>query len=72
MLLPDREKGVGSTADPGPTQQYKSNKTEVLRLLLVLLSRQIYVPPSALFTSPSPYTLHFLQKLPRRDVLTVR
>ncbi|TFK90942.1 hypothetical protein K466DRAFT_542519, partial [Polyporus arcularius HHB13444] len=65
------EKGVGSTADPGPSQQYESNKTEVLRLLLVLLSRQIYVPPSALFTSPSLYTLHFVQQLPRRDVLTV-
>ncbi|KAI0670599.1 high-temperature-induced dauer-formation protein-domain-containing protein [Trametes maxima] len=65
------EKGVGSTADPGPSQQYEGNKTEVLRLLLVLLSRQIYVPPSALFTSPSSYTLHFVQRLPRRDVLTV-
>lgn len=66
-----REKGVGSTTDPGPSYQYETNKTEVLRLLLVLLSRQIYVPPSALFTSPSSYTLHFVQNLPRRDVLTV-
>ncbi|KAI1787945.1 high-temperature-induced dauer-formation protein-domain-containing protein [Ganoderma leucocontextum] len=65
------EKGVGSTADPGPSQQYEQNKTEVLRLLLVLLSRQIYVPASGLFTSPSAYTLHFVQSLPRRDVLTV-
>ncbi|EIW60587.1 uncharacterized protein TRAVEDRAFT_119582 [Trametes versicolor FP-101664 SS1] len=64
-------KGVGSTTDPGPSQQYETNKTEVLRLLLVLLSRQIYIPPSALFTSPSSYTLHFVQNLPRRDVLTV-
>ncbi|CDO70695.1 hypothetical protein BN946_scf184798.g10 [Trametes cinnabarina] len=65
------EKGVGSTTDPGPSHQYESNKTEVLRLLLVLLSRQIYAPPAALFTSPSTYTLHFVQNLPRRDVLTV-
>ncbi|KAI0747903.1 high-temperature-induced dauer-formation protein-domain-containing protein [Daedaleopsis nitida] len=65
------EKGIGSTVDPGPSQQYESNKTEVLRLLLVLLSRQIYAPPAALFTSPSAYTLHFVQKLARRDVLTV-
>ena len=43
----------------------------MLRLLLVLLSRQIYVPPSALFTSPSQYTLHFVRSLARRDVLTV-
>ena len=66
-----REKGIGSAADPGPSSAFDSNKTEVLRLLLVLLSRQIYVAPSALFTSPSPYTLFFVQNLPRRDVLTV-
>ncbi|KAF5370556.1 hypothetical protein D9758_001832 [Tetrapyrgos nigripes] len=65
------EKGIGSTMDPGPIHQYDANKTEVLRLLLVLLSRQIYIPASALFAKPSLYTLHLVQKLPRRDVLTV-
>jgi len=67
----EREKGVGSTADLGPTQAYDTNKTEVLRLLLVLLSRQIYIPPSSLLTTPSLYTLHFVQKSQRRDVLTI-
>jgi len=66
-----REKGVGSTADLGPSQAYDANKTEVLRLLLVLLSRQIYTPPSSLLTSPSRYTLHFVQQSRRRDVLTI-
>ncbi|KAJ6623397.1 high-temperature-induced dauer-formation protein-domain-containing protein [Mycena sp. CBHHK59/15] len=65
------EKGIGSTSDPGPSHTYDSNKTEVLRLLLVLLSRQIYVAPAALFSKPSLYTLHVVQKTPRRDVLTV-
>ncbi|KAF9009367.1 high-temperature-induced dauer-formation protein-domain-containing protein [Cyathus striatus] len=65
------EKGVGSAADPGPSYPYDSNKTEVLRLLLVLLSRQIYVPPGSLFTKPSLYSLHVVQKTPRRDVLTL-
>ncbi|KAI0060891.1 hypothetical protein BV25DRAFT_1806699 [Artomyces pyxidatus] len=65
------EKGVGSTVDPGPSQAFDTNKAEVLRLLLVLLSRQIYTPPSSLFTTPSLYTLHFVQNTPRRDVLTV-
>ncbi|KAK0459482.1 high-temperature-induced dauer-formation protein-domain-containing protein [Desarmillaria tabescens] len=65
------EKGVGSTTDPGVSNQYDSNKTEVLRLLLVLLSRQIYVPSSSLFSKPSLYTLHLVQKTPRRDVLTI-
>ena len=62
---------MGSTADIGPTQAYDTNKTEVLRLLLVLLSRQIYTPPSSLFTTPSLYTLHFVQRTQRRDVLTI-
>ncbi|KAF8841173.1 hypothetical protein BDN67DRAFT_928885 [Paxillus ammoniavirescens] len=65
------EKGVGTTTDPGPSAQYDSNKTEVLRLLLVLLSRQIYVSPGSLFSKPSFYTLHVVRKTPRRDVLTL-
>ncbi|KAK7043695.1 hypothetical protein VNI00_008306 [Paramarasmius palmivorus] len=65
------EKGIGSTTDPGPSQQYDNNKTEVLRLLLVLLSRQIYISASSLFTNPSLYTLHLVQKTQRRDVLTL-
>ncbi|KAH7930903.1 hypothetical protein BV22DRAFT_1028069 [Leucogyrophana mollusca] len=65
------EKGVGSTSDPGPNHAFDSNKTEVLRLLLVLLSRQIYVTPSSLFTKPSFYSLHVVRKTPRRDVLTL-
>ena len=62
---------MGSTADIGPTQAYDTNKTEVLRLLLVLFSRQIYTTPLSLLTSPSLYTLHFVQKSQRRDVLTI-
>ena len=62
---------MGSTADLGATQAYDANKTEVLRLLLVLLSRQIYTPPSSLFTTPSLYTLHVVQQSQRRDVLTI-
>ncbi|KAG6861725.1 hypothetical protein C0995_012729 [Termitomyces sp. Mi166 len=65
------EKGVGSTTDPGPSHSYENNRTEVLRLLLVLLSRQIYVPAGSLFTHPSLYTLYLVQKIPRRDVLTL-
>ncbi|KAJ6547333.1 high-temperature-induced dauer-formation protein-domain-containing protein [Mycena capillaripes] len=65
------EKGIGSTSDPGSNHAYDSNKTEVLRLLLVLLSRQIYISPAALFSKPSLYSLHVVQKTARRDVLTV-
>ncbi|KAI0083976.1 high-temperature-induced dauer-formation protein-domain-containing protein [Irpex rosettiformis] len=65
------EKGIGTTVDLAPTQAIESNRTEVLRTLLVLFSKQTYAPPSALFTSPSLYTLHFVQHTPRRNVLTV-
>lgn len=67
----DREKGVGSTVDLASTQAIESNRNEVLRTLLVLFSKQTYAPPSALFTSPSLYTLHFVQHTPRKNVLTV-
>ncbi|KAH7915968.1 high-temperature-induced dauer-formation protein-domain-containing protein [Hygrophoropsis aurantiaca] len=65
------EKGVGSTSDPGPNHAYDSNKTEVLRLFLILLSRQIYVSPPSFFNKPSFYSLHVVKKTPRRDVLTL-
>ncbi|GLB35297.1 putative dyggve-Melchior-Clausen syndrome protein [Lyophyllum shimeji] len=65
------EKGVGATTDPGPSHVYDSNRNEVLRLLLVLLSRQIYVAPGMLFSKPSLYSLYLVQKIPRRDVLTL-
>jgi len=71
LNLIHREKGIGSTADPGPSHAFDANKTEVLRLLLILLSRQIYIPPSALLSKPSLYTIHIVQKTSRRDVLTV-
>lgn len=37
----------------------------------MLLSRQIYIPASFLFTKPSLFGLHIVQKLPRRDVLSI-
>ncbi|KIM48882.1 hypothetical protein M413DRAFT_89117 [Hebeloma cylindrosporum] len=65
------EKGIGSANSLGNSTTFDSNRTEVLRLLLVLLSRQIYIPAASLFTNPSFYSLHIVQKMPRRDVLTI-
>uniref|UniRef100_A0A8H7Y292 RecA family profile 1 domain-containing protein n=1 Tax=Psilocybe cubensis TaxID=181762 RepID=A0A8H7Y292_PSICU len=65
------EKGIGSANSLGNTTMYDSNKTEVLRLLLVLLSRQIYLPAASLFTHPALPSLHIVEKMPRRDVLTI-
>jgi hypothetical protein len=42
-----------------------------MRLLLILLSRQIYVAPSSLLARPSFYSLYMVQRIPRRTVLTL-
>ncbi|KAK2460561.1 hypothetical protein APHAL10511_007031 [Amanita phalloides] len=65
------EKGVGSTLDLGTSTTYDFHKIEVLRLLLVLLSKQIYVSPNSLFSKPSSYTLYAVQKTPRHKILTL-
>lgn len=71
LSLLQREKGIGSTANLGNNTIFDSNRTEVLRLLLILLSQQIYAPAGSLFTKPSVFSLYIVQKIPRRDVLTI-
>lgn len=66
-----REKGIGSTIDPGPNQAHEQNKVEVLRFLLVLLSKQIYISPNSLLTVASPYSVCLVQQTPRRHILTL-
>ena len=58
MLRNFREKGVGSTAAITPARDLDVNRVEILRLLLVLLSPQIYRPASALLSTPSKYSIH--------------
>ncbi|KZS98946.1 hypothetical protein SISNIDRAFT_499612 [Sistotremastrum niveocremeum HHB9708] len=65
------EHGVGSTTDPGTSQAIDINRAEVLRLLLVLLSRSIYLPPTSLLSVGAPCTAYLVQKTPRRHVLTL-
>ncbi|KLO07390.1 hypothetical protein SCHPADRAFT_922914 [Schizopora paradoxa] len=65
------EKGVGATVDAGPGNGLEQNKVEVLRFLLVLLSKQIYSSPATLFSKPSQYSLALVQRTARRHVLTI-
>ncbi|EJD53359.1 hypothetical protein AURDEDRAFT_111005 [Auricularia subglabra TFB-10046 SS5] len=65
------ERGIGSTTDVGSTKELDSNKAEVQRFLLVLLSRQIYYSPSTVLGQTCRYTAHLVQATPRRLVLTV-
>ena len=71
FIADSREKGVGSTIDPSPSQAHEQNKVEVLRFLLVLLSKQIYISPNSLLTVASPYSVCLVQQTPRRHVLTL-
>ncbi|PWN20716.1 hypothetical protein BCV69DRAFT_282937 [Microstroma glucosiphilum] len=42
------EKGVGSSVDlPGTSKEHIAHRVEFLRLLLVMLSKSVYVPPAA-------------------------
>jgi hypothetical protein len=69
-----REKGVGSTFTPVTTSREQAyidnNRIEVLRLILVLLSKQIYHSPSSIFATPTRYTQYLVQKVSRKLVLT--
>ncbi|QRW05595.1 hypothetical protein RhiLY_04594 [Ceratobasidium sp. AG-Ba] len=62
---------IGSTADIGTSRDLESNKTEALRLLLVLLSKQIFIPPSVALTMNTPALSVLTQRTPRRRVLTL-
>ncbi|KAG8821176.1 hypothetical protein FRC19_008197 [Serendipita sp. 401] len=68
------EKGVGSSYTPSSTsreQSYiNSNRAEVLRLLLILFSKQIYLQPSSIVHIPTLYTQYFVQRVPRKLILT--
>ncbi|KAJ9475583.1 hypothetical protein PHBOTO_005662 [Pseudozyma hubeiensis] len=64
------EAGVGSSVDlPSTTRSHVSNRVEVLRLLLVLLSKSIYIPASHQHTQPNPTLAFAIQDLDRTIVL---
>ncbi|KAG8742998.1 hypothetical protein FRC10_000568 [Ceratobasidium sp. 414] len=64
-------KGIGSASDIGTSRDLESNKTEVLRLLLVLISKQIFIPPTTALTMTTPALSELTQRTPRRRVLTL-
>ncbi|ELU43067.1 Hid1 domain-containing protein [Rhizoctonia solani AG-1 IA] len=64
-------KGIGSASDMGTSRDLESNKAEVLRLLLVLLSKQIYIPPTVTLSMITPALSVATQRTPRRRVLTL-
>ncbi|KAF8328817.1 high-temperature-induced dauer-formation protein-domain-containing protein [Cantharellus anzutake] len=65
------DKGIGSTTAVGSSGQLESNKSEVLRFLLILLSKTMYHAPATVLTLPNRYASHFVHKTPRRLVLSI-
>ncbi|KAN0062957.1 hypothetical protein ACQY0O_004779 [Thecaphora frezii] len=64
------EAGVGSSVDlAGTTRQHASNRVEVLRLLLVLLSKSIYVPADKQLALVDPALRFAVQDLERGVLL---
>ena len=62
--------GVGSSIDvPGTTRFHVSNRVEVLRLLLVLLSKSIYIPAHSQTTVVNPALRFAVQDLDRGVML---
>lgn len=63
------ESGVGSSVDLGSTRAHEAHRVEVLRLLLVLLSKSIYIPAHAHSSTDNPALRFVAQRLDRAIVL---
>ncbi|KAI8094726.1 high-temperature-induced dauer-formation protein-domain-containing protein [Thamnidium elegans] len=65
------ENGVGSSIPISSYKDNESNRTEVLRLLAVLLSKSMYVPPAQLLSKEDLWLRHVAVKTERKVVLVM-
>jgi hypothetical protein len=63
------ETGVGSSTPIGSSRDNDMNRTEVLRLLTVLLSRSMYIPPTQILTKQDKWLHYMVAKTERKVVL---
>lgn len=63
------ETGIGSSTPIGSSRDNDMNRTEVLRLLTVLLSRSMYIPPTNILTKPDRWLNYMVSKTERKVVL---
>lgn len=63
------ETGVGSSTPIGSSRDNDMNRTEVLRLLTVLLSRSMYTTPAQILTKPDRWLEYMVSKTERKVVL---
>lgn len=63
------ETGVGSSTHIGSSRDNDMNRTEVLRLLTVLLSKSMYSTPSTVLSKPNRWLHYMIAKTERKIVL---
>jgi hypothetical protein len=63
------ETGVGSSTPIGSSRDNDMNRTEVLRLLTVLLSKSMYIGPSHILTKEDRWLNYMVAKIERKVVL---
>lgn len=65
------ESGVGSSTPIGSSRENDMHRIEVLRLLIVLLSRSMYVPPSQVLSKEDRWLHYIVAKTERKVVLAL-
>lgn len=65
------ENGVGSTIPISTYKDNEANRTEVLRLLAVLLSKSMYIPPQQLLSKEDLWLRYVAVKIERKIVLVI-
>ncbi|KAG9288895.1 hypothetical protein G9A89_019517 [Geosiphon pyriformis] len=65
------ETGIGSNIPIGSTKEYDLNKTETLRLLLVLLSKSMYMPGATFMSKESKFLKFLVLKTEKNVVLAL-
>ncbi|KAI8062826.1 high-temperature-induced dauer-formation protein-domain-containing protein [Gilbertella persicaria] len=63
------ETGIGSSTPIGSSRDNDMNRTEVLRLLTVLLSKSMYMPPSQILAKEDRWLNYMVSKTERKVVL---
>ncbi|ORZ03659.1 high-temperature-induced dauer-formation protein-domain-containing protein [Syncephalastrum racemosum] len=65
------ESGVGSSTPIASSREHDLNRIEVLRLLIVLLSKSMYVPPSQVLSKEDRWLHYVVAKTERKVVLAL-
>ncbi|KAJ3042122.1 cell wall biogenesis protein [Rhizophlyctis rosea] len=65
------QQGVGASSNPPATAQHINNRTEILRLLLTLLSRTIYYSPAEILKADNRWGVELVTQLDKKPMLSL-